>query len=105
MRRKYCCDKNVFNLINKQLFSTTNDKDFNTDYYCSDFRNESNGLFVLGRFCTKHSQTKQSNTKQSKEKYGNERKNRPIQNSPKTVPSNNCFNQPVSREFSFAQQT
>ena len=38
----------VFILINKQLFSTTNAKDINTDYYFSDFRNESNGIFVLG---------------------------------------------------------
>ena len=38
----------VFFLINKQLLSIANAKDLNTDYYFSDFRNESNGMFVLG---------------------------------------------------------
>ena len=40
----------VFIMINIQLLSTAIAKDFNTDYYCSDFRNESNGIFVLGVF-------------------------------------------------------
>ena len=38
----------VLILINNQLLGTTNAKDFNTKYYCSDFRNEINGIFVLG---------------------------------------------------------
>ena len=45
----------VFILINNQLFSTANSrdintynsKDINTDNYCSGFRNESGGIFVL----------------------------------------------------------
>ena len=37
----------LFILIHNQLLSTANAKDFNIDY-CSDFRNESNGIFVLG---------------------------------------------------------
>ena len=37
----------VFILINNQLLSTTNAKDFNLDSYCFDFRNESNRIFVL----------------------------------------------------------
>ena len=60
LSRKYCCDAiivaikcvhlEVFILINNQLLSTANAKVFNTDYYCSDFRDESNGIFVLGVF-------------------------------------------------------
>ena len=38
----------VFILINNQLLSTANAKDFNKDYYRSDFPNESNGIFVIG---------------------------------------------------------
>ena len=38
----------VFILLNNQLLSTGNAKGFNTDYYCSDFRNESYGKFVVG---------------------------------------------------------
>ena len=56
---KYCCDANIVAmkcvhfesviLINNQLLSTANAQDFNTDYSCSDFRNEKkNGIFVLG---------------------------------------------------------
>ena len=38
----------VFILINNQLLLTDNAKDINIDYFCSDFPNESNGIFVLG---------------------------------------------------------
>ena len=40
----------VFILIINQLLSTGNARDFNTDHYFSDFRNKSNGIFVLGGF-------------------------------------------------------
>ena len=38
----------VFILINNKLLLTANAKDINIDYFCSDFPNESNGIFVLG---------------------------------------------------------
>ena len=38
----------VLILINNQLLGTINAKYFNTEYYFSDFRNEINGIFVLG---------------------------------------------------------
>ena len=38
----------VFILINNQLMCTANAKDFNTDYFCYDFRNKSNGIIVVG---------------------------------------------------------
>ena len=37
----------VFILIINQLLNTANAKDINTDYYCSDFHNESNGIIEL----------------------------------------------------------
>ena len=43
-----CSFLKYFILINNQLLSTANAKDINTDYYCADFRNESNRIFVLG---------------------------------------------------------
>ena len=57
LSRKFCCDAivrtkcvnlKVFILINNQQLSTANAKNINTDYYCSDFISESNGIFVLG---------------------------------------------------------
>ena len=36
----------MFNLIINKLLSTANAKDLRS--YCSDFRNESNGIFVIG---------------------------------------------------------
>ena len=58
---QYCCDANIVaikcvhfekvHVDQYQLISTANAKDINTDFYCSDSRNESNGIFVLGVFC------------------------------------------------------
>ena len=40
----------VFILINNQLLSTANAKDFNTDYYCFDFRTEVTDCLCSGSF-------------------------------------------------------
>ena len=57
LSRKYCCDANIVamkcvhfesHFDQYQLLSTANAKYFNIDLSCSNFRNESNGIFVRG---------------------------------------------------------
>ena len=55
---------------------------------------------------TQNGPIQNSPTQNNPEKYENERKKQSdTKKIRKTVPSNNCFNEPVGRELSFVQQT